>query len=64
MVSSGDYFISQWLRIILPSNEKSDSLKKLDYGARISQSSLIKLDYFHQYFETIAGVLVGFDLLA
>ena len=33
----------------------------MDYGARqgrISQSSLIKLDYFHQYLETIDGVLV------
>ena len=46
LVSSLEYLISHWLTVILPTNEKSDSLKgkPLDYGAqqgRISQSSLI-----------------------
>ena len=43
---SWDYLISQWLTMILPTNEKSDSLKRkpLNYGAqqvRINHSSLI-----------------------
>ena len=47
--------IIQWLTIILPTNDKSESLKRkpLDFGARqgrISQSSLIEIRLFSSIF--------------